>query len=469
MLFNSLEFLAFFAVVLAVLPRLGLRLQNRFLLLASLIFYGSWNWRFLGLLLGTSMVDFIVGLRIGRAMSPGRRKAWLAVSITVNLAVLAYFKYANFFISSTASALDLLGIQVSAPMLSIVLPAGISFFLFQSMSYAIDVYRSETPIIRRLSDYLLYTSYFPNMLAGPIERPGHLSAQLLAPRFVSPGLAWGGLWLFGWGLLKKVVVADNLAVYVDSVYRNSAEHSGVTLLLATYLFAFQIYCDFSGYSDMAIGMARMMGVNLVTNFRTPYFALSVQDFWRRWHISLSTWFRDYVYLPLGGNRGSRSRTMLNTLSVFLISGLWHGANWTFVIWGGLHGVYLIIERLFSGQRTVGEGSVSVIGRVMRVVLTFNLVCLAWVFFRAPTVGEAIHILRAFIQRPGTLFWDSSLVPGLVGVAAMLSVELWLGRVSIDERVSSWSTGRQIAAATGLLVLLAMLGAKSGGQFIYFQF
>lgn len=468
MLFNSLDFAVFFAVVLLVYSRLGFRGQNLWLLAASYFFYGSWNWRFLGLLVGSALVDYFVGLRIAASGDNQRkRRAWLAVSITFNLGVLAYFKYLNFFIDSAVSFLTALGFTAHTSTLSIILPAGISFFLFQSMSYAIDLYRRETAVITHLPDYLLYTAFFPNMLAGPIERPSHLSGQLRAPRVVTPEGVSSGLFLMVWGLFKKVAVADNLAPYVDAVYGNASAHSAPTLWLATYVFAFQIYCDFSGYSDMAIGMARVLGIDLIRNFRTPYFARNVQEFWRRWHISLSTWFRDYVYMPLGGSKNGVRRTWINTMAVFLVSGLWHGANWTFVIWGGLHGLYLTAHRALTARATKHDWPA--VPPLVGVLLTFNLVSLAWVFFRAGSLDQALTIIIRMFAAPGRLFWDSSLVSGLIALALLLAAELRIEPQFPDTRIAEHRLAVRVAVTVALITSVLFLGAKVGAQFIYFQF
>jgi D-alanyl-lipoteichoic acid acyltransferase DltB (MBOAT superfamily) len=468
MLFNSLEFLIFFVVVASVYAVLDYRRQNLWLLAASYFFYGSWNWKFLVLLFASALVDYTVGLQIARSDRQRTRRAWLLVSIGFNLSVLAYFKYLNFFLASAAALIAALGLPVQTNTLQIILPAGISFFLFQSMSYAIDLYRRETEVIRYLPDYLLYTSFFPNMLAGPIERPSHLSGQLRAPRMVTPDGVYSGLSLVLWGLFKKVCVADNLAAYVNAVYGNVPLHSGPTLVVATYLFAFQIYCDFSGYSDMAIGMARILGIDLITNFRTPYFSRSIQEFWRRWHISLSTWFRDYVYFPLGGNRGTAARTFANTMIVFLVSGLWHGANWTFVVWGGLHGTYLVVERAL-GIRADGAPARSTMRRVVATIVTFNLVCLAWVFFRANHVSDAWLVLSRMASVPGPVFWDPSLVPGLLSLGILFAIESLIEPASPDAVFVRRRPAVQGMLAVGILIGVLFLGSKTSAQFIYFQF
>jgi D-alanyl-lipoteichoic acid acyltransferase DltB (MBOAT superfamily) len=469
MLFNSLDFLVFFVIVLLLYPFLSHRRQNQMLLVASYYFYGSWDWRYLGLIFTTSVVDFYAGYRMSKTDDPRARKGWLAMSVIYNLTVLCFFKYLNFFIHSAADFLTALGLQPNLPTLRIVLPVGISFFVFQSMSYSIDVYRRQTKPVLWLPDYLLFVSFFPQLVAGPIERSGHLSAQLQSPRTMTASGVYTGLSLMLWGLFKKVAVADNLALYVDAVYSNSDRHGGITLLFATYLFAFQIYCDFSAYSDMAIGMARILGVDLMTNFQTPYFSTNVQEFWRRWHISLSTWFRDYVYLPLGGNRVSPRRTQLNTMAVFLISGLWHGANWTYVFWGGLHGAYLVLQRAFTPAREGRPLPPVWWKKGVKIFVTFNLVCLAWVFFRASSLTQAFQILHTIFTTPGTLFWDSWLVNGLFCMVLLLSFEIFIEPRPFDQGMVIRPAWAHLAVGLLLVFTVVLFGSKTGAQFIYFQF
>ena len=465
MLFNSLDFVLLFAVVLAVYRVLDRKAQNYLLLVVSYVFYGWWNWHYLALIFVAAVVDFTAGRGIARAATPHGRRRWLVCSIVFNLGILCYFKYLDFFLRSAVDALQLVGLEVHAPTLHVLLPIGISFFIFQSMSYIIDVYRGAAKATDSLPDYLLFVSFFPQLAAGPIERANHLLGQFQRDRTITPDGVYSGLLLILWGLFKKVAIADNLGVYVDVVYNNYAQHSGSSLLLATYLFAFQIYCDFSGYSDMAAGLARLLGIDMMTNFRAPYFSESVQEFWRRWHISLSTWFRDYVYIPLGGSRGTGLRVAVSLMVVFLVSGLWHGANWTFLVWDGLHGAYLVGQRLFGRARTPATGW----RRLARILVTFHLVCLAWIFFRAPTVTAAISIIVSIAANHGAVFLHPKIVDGLVCLGLLLVLEAVMEPRTFDRWLVQRPSLAHLVVATGVLFGVILLGQQQGAQFIYFQF
>jgi alginate O-acetyltransferase complex protein AlgI len=480
-LFSSLDFAVFFAIVLAVYPLLGRRAQNGYLLVLSYVFYGWWDWRYLGLILASSTVDFLASRGIVTSSSDAAKKRWLVASLLFNLGVLGFFKYFGFFVESAGDALTAVGFDPHLPVLQIVLPVGISFFTFQSMSYTLDVYLGRTKPTDRYFEYLLFVAFFPQLVAGPIERSSHLLGQIQRDRVMRPQAVWLGLMLIVWGLFKKVVVADNLAIYVDAVYGNVDEHGGLSLLLSTWLFAFQIYCDFSGYSDMAIGIAGILGFDLMTNFRTPYFAADIQEFWRRWHISLSTWFRDYLYVPLGGNRVPLPRRLLNTMIVFVVSGFWHGANWTFVIWGALHGLYLAVRQLrielLPGAAAAPRGAAGLVdrpapslaSRAAGVFVTFQLVCLGWVFFRAKSVGEAWEVLATIATTPGTLFVDPALANGLFALVLLLGVELMMGYRRFDEWLAERAAAVQIGVLTLLCVTVTAFAVQAGTRFIYFAF
>jgi alginate O-acetyltransferase complex protein AlgI len=464
MVFNSLDFAIFFGIFLGGYLALRSRFnaQSIWLLAASYIFYAWWNWRYLALVILCALVDYFVSQLLVRAPTPRQRRLSLMTSLSFSISVLFYFKYLNFFAASYNQTVGA-WTNYLVPALNIVLPVGISFFTFQSMAYIIDVYRGKAAPARRLLDYLLFVSFFPQMVAGPIERPGHLLVQLSVPRDLNADMAFRGLMQMMWGLFQKVAVADNLAVYVDAVYSNHARHSGISLLAATYLFAFQIYCDFAGYSNMAIGMARIMGFNLVENFRTPYFAQNIQEFWHRWHISLSTWFRDYLYFPLGGSRGPAWRVVLNILIVFVVSGLWHGAAWKFVVWGGLHGLYLVVYRFFTNDKPS-----SVVRRFVNTLFTFNLVCIAWTFFRADNVHTAVQMLRGMVNPTGSFFFDPVLLPGGLCLLAMLLIEKRAQLLQVHEWLSA-SASRAACGLIGSTLALLLFGSKVGAVFIYFQF
>lgn len=464
MLFNSVEFALFLILVLVAYRSLAWSRQNTLLLVASYIFYAFWNWKFAFVLLGTSLVDFWASHRIASASSLTRRRAWLALALATNLGVLFTFKYYDFFVTEVGRALASAGVHVEPTLLRVGLPVGISFLTFQEMGYTIDVYRREMPPARSLRDYLLFVSYFPHLVAGPIQRSTHLLRQLEKPRQVRVDQIYSGIILLLSGLFRKVVVADGVSTYVDAVYNNANLESGKSLIFATYLFAFQIYCDFSGYSEMAVGMSRLLGIELIYNFRSPYLATDFRTFWRCWHISLSTWFRDYVFIPLGGNRVGFVRELVNLASVFLISGLWHGANWTFVIWGALHACYIVVERVLFAHRP----SLSKVGRVAGWVVVFNLTALAWVFFRATSVHHALVVLRGF-SAPGPLYWYPPLASGLLGLVVMMGAEV----AARGEPIDSWLTRRrpffQLCTGFAVIFALVLLGVRAGNQFIYFQF
>jgi alginate O-acetyltransferase complex protein AlgI len=450
-------------VVLAAYHCLSWSRQNTLLLVASYCFYAFWSWKYAFILFGTSLVDFFVSHRIGASTSSRRRHAWLAVALATNLGVLFTFKYYDFFVGEVADALALVGIHVRPNLLRLGLPVGISFLTFQEMGYTIDVYRNEMQPTRSLRDYLLFVSYFPHLVAGPIQRSSHLLRQLEKPRSVRAEQVHTGLILLLSGLFRKVVVADGLATYVDAVYDNAGHETGKSLVFATYLFAFQIYCDFAGYSEMAVGMSRLLGIELIYNFRSPYLASSLQAFWRSWHISLSTWFRDYVFIPLGGSRNGQQRECVNLITVFLVSGLWHGANWTFVVWGALHGGMLVVERVLLGRRTLGR-----VGRIVGWFVTFNFVVLAWVFFRATSMRHAWTVLRG-IAMPGPLYWYPPVVSGILGLVLMMTVEVSAGGEPVDAWLIRRKPGFQFSVGLVLVFALLLLGVRSGAQFIYFQF
>ncbi|MCW9037116.1 MBOAT family O-acyltransferase, partial [Altibacter sp.] len=352
MLFNSLDFALFFPVVFLLYWAFAkhLTVRNAFLLAASYFFYGWWDWRFLFLIAFSSLVDFFVGKYLYKATGNTRRKVLLWTSISVNIGLLAYFKYANFFIESFVDSFRLFGQDLEVAPLQIILPVGISFYTFQTLSYTIDIYKRKLEPTNNALAFFTFVAFFPQLVAGPIERASHLLPQFFKTYKFDYQQVKSGLLLMAFGLFKKMVIADRAAILVNQVYGDPGSYDGYQLVVATFFFAVQIYCDFSGYSDIAIGIARTMGFDLMKNFDSPYFSKSITEFWRRWHISLSTWFRDYVYIPLGGSRGGTYKTYANLFIVFLVSGLWHGAAFTFVIWGAIHGVIIVLEKAFTKQR-----------------------------------------------------------------------------------------------------------------------
>ena len=397
MLFNSYVFWVFLAIVMVLYSVLRHRKQNIMLLIASYIFYGWWDWRFLSLILLSTIVDFNVARAIGKTSSPRRRKSLITISLVTDLGILGLFKYYDFFISSFDNLLVSLGIHAQFPLMHLILPVGISFYTFQTLSYTIDVYRGKMTPTPHFLDFALYICFFPQLVAGPIERSTHLLPQVTNPRVRRREDFREGLYHVMIGLLKKVVIADNLAAVVDMVFQTPIDQlSGTECLFGVYAFAFQIYGDFSGYSSIAQGVAKWLGFDLMFNFRMPYFAQSPSEFWRRWHISLSTWLRDYLYIPLGGNRFGSFNTYRNLLITMLLGGLWHGAAWTFVAWGAFHGLLLCIYRPFEPDRHATPVQRSWPIRLFKVVVMFHLVCFSWLLFRAESITQAWDMCRLIL-------------------------------------------------------------------------
>ncbi len=483
MLFVSYEFLVFLPLALlgcALLGRIGTRARNLFLVAASYVFYGWWDWRFLSLIAASSLLDYAVGIGLGRARAPAARRLLLAASLAGNLGLLGFFKYFDFFLESLRAAAAALGWTLDAAPLRLVLPVGISFYTFQTLSYSIDVYRGRIRPILDPVAFFAFVGYFPQLVAGPIERAASLLPQFLTIRPVAPAMAADGLRLMLWGAFKKIVVADRLAVFVNAVYAAPSDFAGWPVLLATYFFAFQIYGDFSGYTDIARGVARLMGFELMLNFRRPYFAASIAEFWSRWHISLSTWFRDYVYIPLGGNRVPRWRWRLNLMTVFLVSGLWHGANWTFVVWGALHGAAMLLSSATRAWRdrladALGMAARPRLRRVTQTLLTFHLVGAGWVFFRAPSLRAALQTFYAMAgPTPARLALPelargASLAVSLAAVAVLLAVEFAAERRPLRPALAALPAAVRWSAYLAIALAVLNLGTREEIPFIYFQF
>jgi alginate O-acetyltransferase complex protein AlgI len=486
MLFNSLTFVVFYLAVFALYWLLRARTrQNVLLLAASWIFYGAWSWKFLLLLLGSTVLDYVCGLLIARAPDRRRKRLVLTVSVTVNLLFLATFKYLGFFVAEFAELLHQLGVDVSVPVLNIVLPVGISFYTFQTIGYVVDVYRGKVPAVRNLLDYALYVAFFPQLVAGPIERAGHMIPQFQKERVWSQPQFESGLQLAVWGLFKKIVLADNLAPYVDAVYDNPQGFSGLTLITATIFFAFQIYCDFSGYTDTARGAARMLGFDLIRNFDFPYISKSPVEFWRRWHISLSQWFQDYLYYPLAMHymrRGGFLRKYKAHIISMTLIGFWHGANWTFIVfglyWGIVIAVYLAALDHAAGAKT--GALVPRLGSHVRsfgaVALMFTLVCIGWVFFRADSIGDAWHVLThalVFGGASAVVGEETVSVPILWALIGGLVLAEWVYRHF--DRLRPLLEGGRLPAIAGRYALIAAIVVSVGASqlearpFIYFQF
>jgi len=478
-LFNSIEFAVFLPSVFLLYWfafKGNLRAQNFLLVAASFLFYGWWDWRFLLLLIFSSGIDFVTGLMIHQTPNHRKRKWLLMMSIVTNLGILGFFKYFNFFVDNFIEAFRLFGHEIEPYTLRIILPVGVSFYTFQALSYTIDVYRGKLVPTRDPVAYFAFISFFPQLVAGPIERATNLLPQFYTPRVFDYGKAVDGLRQILWGLFKKIVIADNCARYADMIFNNYTDYGGSTLLLGTVFFAFQIYCDFSGYSDIAIGTARLFGFDLMRNFAFPYFSRDIAEFWRRWHISLSTWFRDYVYIPLGGSQGGTWMKVRNTFIIFLLSGFWHGANWTFIVWGALNALYFIPLLLSGKNRTyldvVDSGKwLPSLKNLMQIGFTFFLVCIAWVFFRAENIGLAWGFIKG-IFKPSLLSLPKVVpIPILLGIMFLTIVE-WMQRDKQHALQFHAYTPRTRVFVWGLcyvLLLIMLLFGQREQTFIYFQF
>jgi len=480
MVFNSLHFVWFFVVVYAIYRLLPHRPQNWLLLIASYYFYAAWDWRFLGLLLASTIVDYScalamddVGTPSRRPGSSSRRRALLFVSLGFNLTMLGFFKYFNFFADNVHEIAGVIGWQVDWVTLNVLLPVGISFYTFVTMSYVIDVYRREVPATRDLLDFALFVAFFPHLVAGPILRASRLLPQIALPRHITREQVRDGLWLIGWGFFQKIFVADNLAGVVNLVFDPAAQPTGINVLLGTYAFAFQIYGDFAGYSNIARGTSKLMGIELIENFRFPYLARSAQDFWRDWHISLSTWLRDYLYIPLGGNRGSAARTARNLLVTMVLGGLWHGAAWTFVLWGVYHGVLLIAYRMAENVRALKTWLTgpAVLARATSWAVMFHLTCLGWLIFRARSARQLGGMTAALFGdfAPSTINVHAALVPLLMYTTPLIIVHLCEAYHDDLLIVPRLSPGVRYSVYAATFYLTMLFGNFGGAEFIYFQF
>jgi len=479
MLFNSIQFIIFFLMITALFYAVNHRFRWPLLLLASCYFYMVFVPKYILILFVLILVDYFAGLIIESAAGK-KRKVLLGLSLAANIGILGFFKYFNFAETEVARLCGWLGVEFHSSHLNILLPIGLSFHTFQSMSYTIEVYRGNQRAERHLGIYALYVLFYPQMVAGPIERPQNLLPQFHTPVTFNPRCLIEGVELMLWGFFKKMVIADNLALIVDPAFKDPSAHQGWPLVLATYAFAFQIYCDFSGYTDIARGAARCMGYDLMKNFDIPYHAQSIAEFWRRWHISLSSWFRDYLYIPLGGNRCGKFRNCLNLLVVFLISGLWHGASWAFVIWGGLHGVYLIIGQATQITRqkfwdNFGLTDGSTLRTAIAILTTFHLVLFSWIFFRAGTLPKAKEVLLAMISFPAsnTLLPDSIGRFHLTGLAlAMIFLavtHLLHRRYGLRNLLTRLPAPLHLALAFIGIIAIFLWGQFASHDFIYFQF
>lgn len=493
MFFNSTHFAIFFPVVFALVwfTRRQVARRNAILLVASYYFYGCWDWRFLSLIFISTIIDYTCGLLMDREAAAAdpisatnaevpprntRRRLLLLLSLVTNLGLLGFFKYFDFFISSAAELLQAVGMQANLPTLNIILPVGISFYTFQTLSYTIDLYFGRIRAERNLLNFALFVAFFPQLVAGPIERASRLLPQMSRPSDITWERMWTGFYLIGWGLFKKVVIADQIAKVADAGY-GVADPTAAEVVMATYAFAIQIYCDFSGYSDIARGAARCLGFDLMLNFNLPYFASNPGEFWRRWHISLSTWLRDYLYIPLGGNRRGSRRTYVNLMATMVLGGLWHGAAWNFVLWGVYQGGLLCVHRLFQGRFRAMVGTLTGwLGELwfwVRVAVFFQLVCYGWLLFRANSMEQIISMTSSLSEVSGYLHTRHLVIDDLILLVAcsllFLSVQLiqWYRR-DLEFTIRAPMLVRAFIYACGLLGFL-FFGADGGQAFIYFQF
>ncbi|MEO8017809.1 MAG: MBOAT family protein [Pseudomonadota bacterium] len=470
MFFDSSTYLVFLAITVLIYWRLRHGRQNLFLLAASYFFYGWWDWRFLGLMALSTVLDYIVANKIDASDNPRHRKLLLTASLIFNFSILGFFKYFNFFADSFSKVAELFGLGgVPHTFWSIVLPPAISFYTFQEVAYICDVYKRKLPPCKSLTDYALFVSLFPHLIAGPIQQPSHLLPQVQEPRRWNPSTVFDGILLIAEGLFRKIVIADNCALIANAAFAgNFGPPSFAVTMIGVYAFAFQIYGDFSGYSSIARGSAQLMGFHFMVNFRQPYLAQSLQDFWRRWHISLSSWLRDYLYISLGGNRKGTVRTYLNLLWTMLLGGLWHGANWTFVVWGFIHGAGLAVERFFVGGRNISD-SRTFTGRWVRRIVIFHLVCVSWIFFRATSVSEALEQFGGLTTWTWGPYLPSAAQFLAVYAGAMLLLDYFLERSKGEYLAAGRSPLARSAVAIGFAVLIALFGASESNAFIYFQF
>lgn len=490
MLFNSIEFLIFFPIVTLLYFAIPHKVRYIWLLLASYFFYMCWNPKY-ALLMGFSTVStYFAGLMIGKSKKELHKKVWVGASFAINIAILFFFKYFDFALANINSVLGLLNVELINPSFDVILPVGISFYTFQALGYTVDVYRGDIECEKNILRYALFVSFFPQLVAGPIERSGNLIKQLRERHYFDTKRVANGLMLMLWGFFEKLVIADRAAYVVDTVYNNYTNYTGVVIVLATVLFAFQIYCDFASYSDIARGAAQVMGFDLMKNFETPYFAKSVAEFWRRWHISLSSWFRDYVYIPLGGNRRGKLRKYFNIFVVFFLSGLWHGASWSFVVWGMLNGLYQIVgdatkkARLAISEKMGLDRNVFS-NKLLKVIVTFALVDFSWIFFRAGSFTAALTMIKnmfaefnPWVLTDGTLFKlglnsaDMFVLLVSLGVLFVMSVLKYKGMNIRKTLAKQGIWFRYFVYLAGIFAVLVwgIYGpAYDASQFIYFQF
>ncbi len=488
MLFNSLQFMIFFPIVVILYFMISYKYRWILLLMASYYFYMSWNPKYMILILTSTLITYLSGISIGNTNDKQKKKLYLILSLISNLGILFIFKYYNFSVDSINSILEVLNIKMGIPNLKLLLPVGISFYTFQALSYSMDVYRDKIKPEKHFGIYALYISFFPQLVAGPIERSEHLLPQFKEKFQFDYNRVTDGMKLMLWGFFKKVVVADRLSIIVNNVYNNVHEYTGINLVIATIFFGIQIYCDFSAYSDIAIGAAQIMGYDLMDNFKRPYYSKSIAEFWRRWHISLSTWFKDYLYIPLGGNRVSKTRHYFNLFITFVVSGIWHGASWTFVIWGALHGFYLIFAQITLTFREniiekIGLNKFPKIKKYFQVGIVFILVNFAWIFFRANNLNDAIYVInnifagysdllslsgmKEVLKQLGVGKFD--LLISLFSIFILEAFHLIQRHGSIRHMLRQKPVWFRWAVYYLLTMYILLFGEYGSSQFIYFQF
>lgn len=482
MIFNSINFAIFLPIVFMLYwfaAKNNFRRQNILLLVSSYFFYASWDYRFLFLLIFSTFLDYFTGIKIYEAKNRKLKLFWLWLSVCVNLGFLGVFKYYNFFASSFANGLSLLGIQSNFGSLNVILPVGISFYTFHGLSYVFDLYFNRIKPERDFINYSVFVSFFPLLVAGPIERATHLLPQIIKKREFDYSKAVDGLRQILWGLFKKIVIADNCAEYANTIFSNSSDYTGSTLLIGAIFFTFQIYCDFSGYSDIALGTARLFGIDLLRNFAFPYFSRDIAEFWRRWHISLSSWFKDYLYIPLGGSKGGMWMKIRNTFIIFLVSGFWHGANWTFIVWGLLNAIYIMPSIIFKTNRNnldiIAQGkNIPNLREFISMTVTFCLTVFAWIFFRADNIGHAFSMVsKIFSSSIFTLPYFLRITfsqPTAILTVIFIIIE-WIGReqqYAIANLFAKYPRKYRWGFYY-LVILVILIFSGSDQQFIYFQF
>lgn len=479
MLFNSIDFAIFLPIVFILYwfaTDKNLKLQNFLIVVASYLFYSWWDWRFLSLILFSTLIDYSIGIRLSKEENISKRKILLWISILVNLGFLGFFKYYNFFLDNFITAFSLFGSPINVQGLNIVLPVGISFYTFQTLSYTIDVYKRKLKPTKDFIAFTAFVSFFPQLVAGPIERATNLLPQFYKKRVFEYHRAVDGLRQILWGLFKKIVIADNSAQIANEIFNNSTDYSGSTLVLGAFFFTFQIYGDFSGYSDIAIGTSRLFGFNLKQNFAFPYFSRDIAEFWRRWHISLSTWFRDYLYIPLGGSRGGIWMKLRNTFVIFIVSGFWHGPNWTFIVWGALNAIYflplLLLKKNRINTNVVAQGKyLPTLKELINMLTTFALTVLAWVFFRAENIEHALSYLSTIFSKSlFTIPYYSGMKMPMLLILLFVSIE-WIGREGKYAIENSKNKFSPIIRWLFYVILIILIGLYKGEnqEFIYFQF